>query len=246
MISSERFGRARACGRAPLCVAATVAAVLWCAGPLPAHVGSDLRLAALNERIAAAPRDPALYLARGEIHRVRREWTRALADYDRAAGLDPGNSAADLCRGRMWLEAGQAGRARASLARFLQRRPAHVAGRVLFARALAATGAHLAAARQLAEAIRRDPNPVPEHYLERAAALAAAGPGHHEEALRALDDGIAKLGPLVTLELAAIDLELAAGNKPAALRRLDRIAAQSERQEPWASRRAEILERAAP
>ena len=227
-------------------VAATVAAVLLCAGQITAHVGSDIRVAALTERIAAAPRDPALYLARGEIHRVRRAWTHALADYDRAAALDPGNPAPDLCRGRMWLEAGKPGRAQASLARFLQRRPAHVAGRVLFARALAGTGAHLAAARQLAEAIRRDPNPVPEHYLERAAALAAAGPGHREEALRALDDGIAKLGPLVTLELAAIDLELAAGRKPAALRRLDRIAAQSERQEPWAARRAEILERAAP
>ena len=244
MIPSERSGRAR--GRAPRCAAATLAGVLLCAGQLPAHVGSDLRLAALTQRIAAAPRDPALYLARGEIHRVRREWGRALADYDRAAALDPGNPAAHLCRGRMWLEAGRPARARLSLARFLRRRPEHVAGRVLFARALAGTGAHLAAAGQLAEAIRRDPKPVPEHYLERAAAFAAAGAAHREDALRALDEGIATLGPIVTLELAAIDLELAAGRTAAALRRLDRIAAQSERPEPWAARRAEILERGAP
>ena len=220
--------------------------MLLCAGRLPAHVGRDLRLAELTERIAAAPGDPALYLARGEIHRVRREWDRAVADYDRAAALDPGNPAADLCRGRMWLEAGHPRRAARSLGRFLQRRPDHVSGRILLARALVRTRDHLAAASQLAEAIRRDAKPLPEYYLERAAALAAAGAAYREEALRALDDGTAKLGPLVTLELAAIDLELAAGRAAEALRRLDRIAAQSDRQEPWASRRAEIRKRAAP
>ena len=56
-----------------------------------------------------------------------------------------------------------------------------------------------------------------------------------------LDEGINKLGPLVTLELAAIDLELRRDNYDAALARLDVITAQSERKEMWLVRRGEIL-----
>jgi len=40
-------------------------------------------------------------------------------------------------------------------------------------------------------------------------ALAAEGGDHLDEALRGLDEGIKRLGPIVTLELYAIDLELA-------------------------------------
>src|SRR2546429_3401664 len=39
-------------------------------------------------------------------------------------------------------------------------------------------------------------------------ALAAEGGDHLDEALRGLDEGIKRLGPIVTLELYAIDLEL--------------------------------------
>ena len=40
-------------------------------------------------------------------------------------------------------------------------------------------------------------------------ALAAESGDHLDEALRGLDEGIKRLGPIVTLELYAIDLELA-------------------------------------
>src|SRR2546429_3108060 len=40
-------------------------------------------------------------------------------------------------------------------------------------------------------------------------ALAAEGGDHLDEALRGLDEGIKRLGPIVTLEFYAIDLELA-------------------------------------
>jgi len=56
-----------------------------------------------------------------------------------------------------------------------------------------------------------------------------------------LDEGIQKLGPLVTLQLTAIDLELRRRNYDAALARLDGITSQSERKETWLVRRGEIL-----
>jgi predicted negative regulator of RcsB-dependent stress response len=59
--------------------------------------------------------------------------------------------------------------------------------------------------------------------------------------LRGLDEGIDKLGPLVTLQLYAIELELRRRQWAGALSRLDLIAAQSERKEQWLARRGEIL-----
>src|SRR2546428_756963 len=79
---------------------------------------------------------------------------------------------------------------------------------VLPARVLTRLGQHVAAAADFTRAIAHEPDPLPEHYLERAQALAAEGEGHLDEALGGLDEGIQKLGPLVVLELLAIDLEL--------------------------------------
>src|SRR5439155_22460749 len=74
--------------------------------------------------------------------------------------------------------------------------------------------------------------------------LAAGGNSHLDEVVRGLDAGVDKLGPVVTLQLYAIELELQRGRYDAALARLDTIAAQSVRQETWLARRGEILERA--
>ncbi|MBA2646756.1 MAG: tetratricopeptide repeat protein, partial [Pyrinomonadaceae bacterium] len=49
---------------------------------------------------------------------------------------------------------------------------------------------------------------------------------------------------LITLQLAALDLELAQKRYDRALTRLERIAAQSPRKETWLARRGEILEQA--
>jgi hypothetical protein len=81
-------------------------------------------------------------------------------------------------------------------------------------------------------------------YIERAAAQAGAGGAGLEDAIRGLDTGIARLGPVVTLELAAADMEVLLGRYDAALSRIDRVAAQSGRKEPWLARTGAILEKA--
>ena len=114
------------------------------------------------------------------------------------------------------------------------------------ARALGVLGKHLEAAKDFTGAIANAPNatPRPEYFLERARALEAAGPSHIAEALAGLDDGVERLGDVITLQLYAVDLELARGNYEGALRRLDQIAVRSVRQEPWLIRKGTILEAA--
>src|SRR6185503_15871944 len=108
-------------------------------------------------------------------------------------------------------DADRAERALTYLDRFLERDPANEEARAERGRALVMLGAPLEASLDFTCAVQaaaRRGDPPPEYYLDRAQAQAAAGGDHLEEALSGLDEGIARLGPVVTLELAALDLEL--------------------------------------
>ncbi len=208
-----------------------------------AHEGLHEQIVAITAKIKRDPKNAALYLQRGELYRLHREWTRAAADYDRASRLQPSLTIVDLGRGKMLLESRRFQQAKSVLDRFLKQQPRHVEGLVTRGRVLARIGAHLEAANDFTAALVLAPAPEPELFLERAQVL-AGNKGYVQEALRGLDDGIKQLGPLVTLELAAIDLELRENNYDAALTRLDVITAQSERKETWLVRRGEILKAA--
>ena len=93
-------------------------------------------------------------------------------------------------------------------------------------------------------AIELAKEPRPEWFLERQRAQLALSGDRTAEALAGLDEGIAKLGELPALQLAAIDLETQRRDFDAALRRLDTILAASERKERWLLRRGDLLQSA--
>ena len=118
------------------------------------------------------------------------------------------------------------------------------ATRALASRAL---GLYRAAAEDFTRAITAEEEvgrTSPEHYLERARALASEGGEAVGEALRGLDEGLGRLGPIPALQLYAIDLEVVRRGYDAALARLDAVMAQSPPSGPWLARRGEVLERA--
>lgn len=208
----------------------------------PAHEELDLQIARVTKDIEARPDRAELHLKRGELHRLHEDWAAAKADFDRAEKLDPGLAAVDLARGRMWLGIGDPKEARKCLDRVLAREPGRPDALVERARALVRLGQRAAAVEDYTRAVSTPAPSDPEIFLERSQAQSADG--RVEEALRGLDEGIRRLGPLVTLQLAAIDLELGAKRTDAALARLDSIAAKSERKDPWLARRGEILREA--
>ncbi len=229
---------------------AAVFAVLLAAGapsPPSAHVAVDAQIRTLDVRIAAHPSAAALRLQRGELHRAHADWRAAETDYRAALRLDPTMVAADLALGRMLLEAGRPAAALEAIDRFLIARPDEPLALVVRGRALLALGRALDAAAAFSRAIARTPAarpPDPDVYLERARALTAAGPGHLTEALGGLDAGLALLGPVAALQLAAIDLEVERHDYDAALRRLASLESLSARRAPWQVRRSAILEAA--
>ena len=96
-----------------------------------------------------------------------------------------------------------------------------------------------AAVKYFTQAIAISPQDSAEIYLERAETLVNAR--QIDEALRGLDAGLEKFGNLVTLQTAAIALEVRRKNYDAALARLDKLTAAMPRKESFLLRRGEIL-----
>jgi predicted Zn-dependent protease len=214
--------------------------------PALAHLDVDQQIAVVDKLLEARPEDPTLYLRRGELHRIHKDWKAAEKDYLQARTLNPDLDAVEYCLGRMRLEAGDPQRAVEHLDRYLEIRPEDARGRIALGRALVKLGRYVAAADEFSAALASAGEGLsqPEIYLERARALAAAGPEHLDRALQGLDEGLEKLGEPVTLQLYAVELEVSAGRFDPALRRLDRLAAGSVRKEPWLMRKGAVLEAA--
>jgi predicted Zn-dependent protease len=178
------------------------------------------------------------------LHRSHQEWDAAHSDYEFALSLDPNFQIIDFVRGRLFLEANWLFSAKTALDRFLARHPKHIEGLTARARTLVKLGQRLPGVADYTAAITNASEPIPELYIERAQALTEEGGSHLDAALKGLDEGIKKLGPLVTLQLYAIDLEIKQGRFAGALTRLDTVSSKSPRQETWLARRGEILRQA--
>ena len=207
-----------------------------------AHGDLHEQIDALTQRIAEQPTDVELYLRRGELRRLHEDWDAAIADFERARTLAPQRAEIDLGLGRTLVDAGTPQAGIAVLDRYLTRNPAHGPALASRAAGLRAMELHLEAAEAFSAAAAAFPQPDPQLYFDSAAEFVAAGGANRDRALAVLDDGIERLGPLVTLELAAIDLDRQAGRFERALQRIDRIAEQTQRKEPWLARRGEVLE----
>lgn len=217
-----------------------------------AHSPTLERVAELDRAIAETPSRAALYLARGELYHQQRDWQRALSDFDRAALLDPELAGVALERATTLVALGRAAEALYALEEVLMLQPAEPSAWTLRGRALEQLGRSEEAVQAYAAAIDAHPRPGPQLFLDRANAEAAvpralrakvlrAKASRAEDVLRGLDEGIAALGPLVTLELPAIDLERELGRFDAALVRLETLSRQSRRRDAWQVLRGEIL-----
>ena len=208
------------------------------------HAGVGDEIQRLTLLIRQHPANPQLYLQRGDLYRIHQDWNQALADFRKAQQLDATAAAAEFGLGRTRLEQGSPQQALAHLNRALARQPDDVRALVTRAETYRALGKPLAAAADYSRAIEHFPapgKPLPEYYLERARAYAAAGDAHIGEALQSLDEGLEALGNIQTLALYGVELETRRGNFDAALMRLDSLIASANRKEFLLLERGDIL-----
>jgi predicted Zn-dependent protease len=204
------------------------------------HGDDQLLIDALTEELAKTP-EADLFIRRGELFRHHEEWAKAEADFTAAAKLEPKLAIVDFFRARLWLEAGQPGKAQPLVERYVAASPDEPEAWLLRGDVLAALGQHEAGAEAYAEGIRRAATPRPEHVMRRAKFLAAIPDVDPARVLAALDEGIARVGPVISLVDYAITLELERKNYDGALARIDTAMERAPRRETWLVRRGDIL-----
>jgi predicted Zn-dependent protease len=193
-------------------------------------------------KIQQAPANSTLFLARAKLYAAHEDPARAYADFDRAEALGADPAAVAPGRAKLHLTTGRYAEACHSLDDLLRHEPRQV--EALLIRARARAGLHDAAgsAADYTAAIVASPHPEPDYYLERAEVLSRTTPAQTDAAIRGLDEGLARLGNgIVTLQLAALDLETRAGRLEAALTRINAATASAPRKELWLSRRGDLL-----
>ena len=227
--------------RAVFLIALLTARIAW------AHGAVHEQIRALDARIAQTPEDAELYLHRGRLYLEDRHFEEASRDFRHALELDPGLRAAHYFQGDSRLRSGDAAGAEREARAFLaalgkEDRGGLMRGYRLLGQSLAEQGRPAEAAEACRSALGQADEPDPGLYRECAGFSLAAG--DRQEALRILDEGIDRLGPLTVLEEKAIEIELHAGHTDGALARLDRLAAAGPGRERWLAQKGEILERA--
>lgn len=208
------------------------------------HGDMHLQIQEVTQTLEKQPRNASLYVKRADLYRAHGDFDSANADLDRAAALEPRMELLSLARGRLFYEANWPRSSKMALDSFIRSHTNHVEALALRARCLVKMGLRLDGVKDYSLAIAFANEAQPELYLERAQALNDEGAGYYAEAVKGLEDGMKKMGPLVTLQLYAIDLEVKQKDYDSALARLEKAAAASPRKETWLARKGEILQSA--
>jgi tetratricopeptide (TPR) repeat protein len=207
-----------------------------------AHGHGDLylRLKDLTNRIDSAKGDATpLYLERGELKREHGDPEGALQDFEKAAELSPTMPLVNLYRGRLMADTGKLRPALDTFNQVAKQLPENPDVYIDRARLRLRLGERQEAINDYWKGLRLYTEPDPLIFLELAETLVAEG--NVTEALRALDEGVAKTGPQLKLEAYAVELELSRQNTNSALSRLDGITKHAFRKESWWAQKGDLL-----
>jgi tetratricopeptide (TPR) repeat protein len=206
------------------------------------HGGLHELIDAQNKKVEKAPSDPALRFELASLYGQHGEVELALKNLDRVDALAPGKFPTDLLRGEAWVVAEKFTKAKEAFDRQLVSHPENPRAWLLRARAEHKLGQDAVSLADYREALKRTPSPEPDLIQEVADALASHS--CEKEAAQVLATGIEKLGKIPSLELRALDLEIAMKDFDAALRRVEEAQKNAPRPEPWMARRATVLAQA--
>jgi tetratricopeptide (TPR) repeat protein len=213
----------------------------WLIAPaaVSAHAGIEELRRRSSEEVSRHPSDPEVRLRHARVLQLAAEWDAALAELDVAErrGADPQEVGAT--RAAILLDAGRSQAALLELDRLLARYGGAAGLRFERGRALRALGRSGEAAAEFGSAVATMAEPQPEHIMAQRDALVAAG--RRAEAVAALDAGMRRVGRVVSLQLAAVDLEVELGRYDAARDRLDELLARGPANPAWVARRGDIL-----
>lgn len=217
-----------------------------CSVPALAHGPGHEKIVDITALLAENGESPELYAERARILQANQHWQDAMADFNKAAELDPDNVEYDLDRAYLSYDAGEYQLGLDFIDLYLLRHEITAEALLVKARSYRALKQYQQAT-QLYQAALSDISTInsetsPEWYLEFADTLTKTG--DKQQALKVLQQGIKQIGEISVFQVKAAELEVDLGLYNAALKRIDQLLAMSQRKDIWLSRRADILSRA--
>jgi tetratricopeptide (TPR) repeat protein len=208
-----------------------------------AHGPAQERISVLTAAIARDPANLDLMIERADLYRETGNLSRSLADYDRVLRLDPARNV-HLGRALVLLQQQRFNDALAAADATIVREPGDPRAWRVRAKTLAGLDRDAEAESALDQAIALADPPLPDDYLQRSELLASLESPRLDDAIAGLDEGLARLGPAVTLQLLAIELERQRGTFDSALARLDDLEDRYDRVETVLVLRGDVLAQA--
>jgi tetratricopeptide (TPR) repeat protein len=189
------------------------------------HEDEGKTIARVSDEIAAKPADGSLFTRRAALYLERGDWQACLVDLERAERI--GQGGLEVLRARALM----AGRHYEHAIAVVRPVADDAMAAILMARAKAALGRVAEAAEDYLQAMKRLPNPEPDHFLEGADLLCRAGRPH---------DALALLGRAPqTIVIVERAMQLEAPD--AALKRLEALIEASQIKEPLLAKKAVFL-----
>jgi tetratricopeptide (TPR) repeat protein len=207
--------------------------------PTDAHENLLAFIDRLTSQISTNKDNADLFIQRADLYRLHENWAEAQSDYAAAQKISPDSVPLLLGIAQLRVDLKNDPAARTAFDKVISRDATN--WNALFGRAhvLARLGERNAAIADYSRGLALTPAPQADQFLERAS-LQATESGV-DDAIKGLDEGLAKMGWLVSLQNAAIDLEIKRHHPDAALARLETIIERSTRKETWLARKGEIL-----
>lgn len=220
---------------------AVLTTVLWVQTEISAHPAIEQQIHDINRALAAAPADTGLVLRRAELFFQHEQYKAALDDLAAVERIAPGTPDLAYRRAKIYREMKRFDEARILLERHVADHPANAPAQRLLSRTYRDLELFDQAVDAGRKAIESSARPSPDDYLELAAMQRSSGA--HPAALKTIEQGISKLGSIITLQLAAIAIEEQTGRFDAALQRIDALKSAGVQEESRLVWRARVLTR---
>ena len=205
------------------------------------HADLELQINVVTAQIAAEPDNYLLYEKRGHLHRRHSNYLAALRDFEKISKIDPENENTEFHVGRTLYESGQADKAVTHLREFLRHHPQHSAALLVFARTLSDLGHVDEASDYYRRSINNAPVKTPDQFVEWSQLFLQPNSKRPADARDVLNEGIAQLGPVVSLVDHTVSLQQSIGDYGEAIRHLKLLPDELQTTPKWLVKQADCV-----
>ena len=204
-----------------------------------AHGTHSRLLAHVDAALAKQPENGGLWYRRAQLDFEHEDLAESLLDLEKTAQFAPGQFPVLWLKGRVLDAAGNYEEALSALDAFIAGAPKHWGALASRARVEGKLGRNEDAVDDFKSALANHPDAGPDLIQEVAEALAAHG--LTDESVRVLENGLARLSRISSLQIKLIEIEMSAARYDSALARLNDFQQSAPRPEPWMAKRAGLL-----